>query len=75
MGLGFWSKATPHYVRDGQCDFRVMGRNHVSMHDLEEDMRLSAHTDDLSGIECTWSNDGDISSSRNSLTHMVHLTY
>jgi len=37
-------------VRDGQSDFRVMRRNHVSMHDLDEDMRLNAHTDDLSRI-------------------------
>ena len=37
-------------VRDGQCDFRTMRRNHVSTHDLEEDMCLSAHTDDLSTI-------------------------
>ena len=37
-------------VRDGKFDFDVMRRNHVSIHDLDEDMRLSAHTDDLSGI-------------------------
>ena len=37
-------------VRDGECDFPMMRRNHVSMHDLDEDMRLSAHTDELSGI-------------------------
>jgi uncharacterized membrane protein YcaP (DUF421 family) len=37
-------------VRDGQCDFQTMRRNHVSTHDLDEDMRLSAHTDDLSTI-------------------------
>ena len=37
-------------VRDGEYDFPVMRRNHVSTHDLEEDMRLSAHTDDLSKI-------------------------
>ena len=37
-------------VRDGECDFEMMRRNHVSIHDLEEDMRLSAHTDDLSKI-------------------------
>jgi uncharacterized membrane protein YcaP (DUF421 family) len=37
-------------VRDGECDFPVMRRNHVSTHDLDEDMRLSAHTDDLSTI-------------------------
>ena len=29
-------------VRDGECDFEMMRRNHVSTHDLEEDMRLSA---------------------------------
>src|SRR5947209_15887274 len=27
-------------VRDGQCDLPMMWRNHVSMHDLDEDMRL-----------------------------------
>ena len=37
-------------VRDGKFDFQVMRRNHVSLHDLDEDMRLSAHTDDLSEI-------------------------
>ena len=37
-------------VRDGECDFPVMRRNHVSTHDLDEDMRLSIHTDDLSCI-------------------------
>ena len=50
-GFGILVKGHPDtIVRDGQCDLRVMRRNHVSMHDLEEDMRLSAHTDDLSGI-------------------------
>jgi uncharacterized membrane protein YcaP (DUF421 family) len=34
-------------VRDGECDFEMMRRNHVSTHDLEEDMRLNAHIDDL----------------------------
>ncbi|PYK54798.1 MAG: DUF421 domain-containing protein [Verrucomicrobia bacterium] len=37
-------------VRDGECDFPMMRHNHVSMHDLEEDMRLGAHIDDLSKI-------------------------
>jgi len=37
-------------VRDGQCDMAMMWRNHVSTHDLDEDMRLSAHIDDLSNI-------------------------
>jgi uncharacterized membrane protein YcaP (DUF421 family) len=37
-------------VRDGQCDFQMMRRNHVSVHDLEEDMRLNGHIDDLSQV-------------------------
>ena len=37
-------------VRDGRRDLVMMWRNHVSTHDLDEDMRLSAHTDDLSDI-------------------------
>jgi uncharacterized membrane protein YcaP (DUF421 family) len=28
----------------------MMRRNHVSMHDLEEDMRLNGHLDDLSKV-------------------------
>jgi uncharacterized membrane protein YcaP (DUF421 family) len=50
-GFGILVKGHPDtIVRDGQCDFQVMRRNHVSVHDLDEDMRLSAHTDDLSRI-------------------------
>jgi YetF C-terminal domain len=50
-GLGILVKGKPDVImRDGQCDFRTMRRNHVSTHDLEEDMRLSAHTDDVSAI-------------------------
>ncbi len=37
-------------VRDGQCDVSMLWRNHVSTHDLDEDMRLGVHTDDLSSI-------------------------
>jgi len=37
-------------VRDGERDFRMMRRNHISTHDLEEDMRLDAHLDDLSKV-------------------------
>lgn len=37
-------------VRDGQRDLRMMRRNHISEHDLEEDMRLDAHIDDLSKV-------------------------
>ena len=50
-GFGILVKGKPDVImRDGQCDFRTMRRNHVSTHDLEEDMCLSAHTDDLSTI-------------------------
>ena len=50
-GFGILVKGKPDtIVCDGECDFPVMRRNHVSTHDLEEDMRLSAHTDDLSKI-------------------------
>ena len=50
-GFGILVKGKPDtIVRDGECDFEMMRRNHVSTHDLEEDMRLDAHTDDLSKI-------------------------
>src|SRR5207247_10420823 len=49
--FGILVKAKPDIiVRDGQCDFRMMLRNHISTHDLEEDMRLDAHIDDLSKV-------------------------
>ena len=37
-------------VHDGECDVAMMWRNHISTHDLEEDMRLNAHTYNLSNI-------------------------
>ncbi len=50
-GFGILVKGKPDtIVRHGECDFEMMRRNHVSTHDLEEDMRLDAHTDDLSKI-------------------------
>ena len=50
-GFGILVKGKPDtIVRDGECDFEMMRRNHVSTHDLEEDMRLDAHTDDLSKV-------------------------
>jgi uncharacterized membrane protein YcaP (DUF421 family) len=50
-GFGILVKGKPDtIVRDGECDFQVMRRNHVSVHDLEEDMRLHAHIDDLSRV-------------------------
>ena len=50
-GFGILVKGKPDIiVRDGDCDFRMMRRNHISTHDLEEDMRLDAHLDDLSRV-------------------------
>jgi uncharacterized membrane protein YcaP (DUF421 family) len=50
-GFGILVKDKPDVVvRDGQPDLAMMRRNHVSMHDLDEDMRLSVHIDDLSKI-------------------------
>jgi uncharacterized membrane protein YcaP (DUF421 family) len=50
-GFGILLKGRPDtIVRDGECDFPIMRRNHVSIHDLEEDMRLHAHIDDLSRV-------------------------
>jgi uncharacterized protein DUF421 len=50
-GFGILVKGRPDLiVRDGQSDLAMMWRNHVSTHDLDEDMRLSAHTDDVSTI-------------------------
>ena len=49
--FGILVKSRPDViVRDGQCDLAMMWRNHVSTHDLDEDMRLSVHTDDLANI-------------------------
>jgi uncharacterized membrane protein YcaP (DUF421 family) len=66
-GFGILVKGRPDViVRDGQCDLVVMRRNHVSMHDLDEDMRLSAHTDDLSRIRLARvERSGDISFIKN----------
>jgi len=50
-GFGILVKGSPDtIVHDGECDFPVMRRNHVSIHDLEEDMRLNAHLDNLSKV-------------------------
>ncbi len=50
-GFGILVKGRPEtIVRDGECDFPMMRRNHVSIHDLEEDMRLNGNIDDLSKV-------------------------
>ena len=49
--FGILVKGSPDtIVRDGKCDLCVMRRNHVSIHDLDEDMRLLGHTDDISQV-------------------------
>jgi uncharacterized membrane protein YcaP (DUF421 family) len=53
-------------VRDGECDYDMMRRNHVSVHNLDEDMRLNAHGDDLSKIRVARvERSGDISFIKN----------
>jgi uncharacterized membrane protein YcaP (DUF421 family) len=65
--FGIFVKGSPDtIVRNGECDLRMMRRNHVSMHDLEEDMRLHAHIDDLSKIRLARvERSGDISFIKN----------
>jgi uncharacterized membrane protein YcaP (DUF421 family) len=49
-------------VRDGQVDWDAMKRNLVSRHDLEEDLRLDAKTEDISTVHAArLERSGDIS--------------
>jgi uncharacterized membrane protein YcaP (DUF421 family) len=49
--LGSIVKGQPHVIlRDGQFDRAAMRHNHISQHDFEEDMRLSANTEDASSF-------------------------
>lgn len=49
--FGILVKGKPEViVSNGQCDGEMMRHIHISMHDLEEDMRLDAHLDDLSKV-------------------------
>jgi uncharacterized membrane protein YcaP (DUF421 family) len=49
--FGILIKGNPHViVQDGRLNWKAMRRNHISEHDLEEDLRLSAHTEDISRI-------------------------
>jgi uncharacterized membrane protein YcaP (DUF421 family) len=50
--LGFLMKGQPEIIIiDGERQRNVMRNNHVSDHDLEEDMRLEASTEDVSKIK------------------------
>jgi uncharacterized membrane protein YcaP (DUF421 family) len=49
-------------VSDGQIDWKAMKRHIVSKHDLEEDLRLTAGTDDISKIHAArLERSGDVS--------------
>jgi uncharacterized membrane protein YcaP (DUF421 family) len=49
--FGFLIKGSPELiVRDGEMLRDVMRRNHVSVHDLEEDLRLDARMEDVSKV-------------------------
>jgi uncharacterized membrane protein YcaP (DUF421 family) len=37
-------------IRDGDLVHRGLRRNHITRHDLEEDLRLDLHSDDLERI-------------------------
>ncbi len=50
--LGILVKGEPHVIlRDGRVDRAAMRRNHISDRDFEEDMRLSAETEDKSKLK------------------------
>ena len=38
-------------IQDGNFVFGTMRRNHISTHDVEEDMRLGLHDDDISKVK------------------------
>jgi uncharacterized membrane protein YcaP (DUF421 family) len=62
-GFGFLVKGTPVVlVQNGRLERKNMFWNHISKHDLEEDMRLDAKTDNLSKIKTArLERSGDIS--------------
>jgi uncharacterized membrane protein YcaP (DUF421 family) len=50
-GFGKLIKGCPDViVENGNPDLRAMRRNHISSHDLEEDLRLDAKVEDLSKV-------------------------
>ena len=61
--FGFLIKGQPDLIiEDGQLILSTMRRNHISRHDLEEDLRLDAQTEDLKDIRTSYvERSGDIS--------------
>lgn len=61
--FGILIKGAPELIiDDGQLILRTMRSNHISKHDVEEDMRLAAKTEDLKDIKKGYvERSGDIS--------------
>jgi uncharacterized membrane protein YcaP (DUF421 family) len=61
--FGVLIKGSPELIiDDGDLVLRTMRRNHISKHDVEEDMRLAAKTEDLNDIRKGYvERSGDIS--------------
>jgi len=61
--FGVLIKGRPELIiDDGDLVLRTMRRNHISKHDVEEDMRLDARTEDLKDIDKGYvERSGDIS--------------
>jgi uncharacterized membrane protein YcaP (DUF421 family) len=50
--LGRWVKGEPHVlVRDGNYERPAMRRKSVTVHDIDEDMRLSAQIEDVTDVK------------------------
>jgi uncharacterized membrane protein YcaP (DUF421 family) len=50
--FGILIKGRPEIiVENGNLNLRAMRRNHISQHDLEEDLRLDAELEDASGVK------------------------
>jgi uncharacterized membrane protein YcaP (DUF421 family) len=50
--FGILIKGRPELIiEDGDFVWATMRRNHISTHDVEEDMRLSGHTDEVSKVK------------------------
>jgi uncharacterized membrane protein YcaP (DUF421 family) len=65
--FGILIKGEPHViVQDGKIHRDTMRRNQISKHDLEEDLRLNAHTEELAQIRVARiERSGDISFIKN----------
>jgi uncharacterized membrane protein YcaP (DUF421 family) len=61
--FGILIKGRPEMIiEDGDFVLRTMHRNHISVHDVEEDMRLSLHDEDIAKVrKARVERSGDIS--------------